>query len=188
MVKTRGRRERGAIPPLFLFTDHRVADPVASVRALATLRPRKLCAVILRGGDRASLGACLAPLCRQAGIPLLVAGDVRLAHALRAGLHLSSARRPTARIARHRLLSASVHNAAQLRRARRAGAGLIFLAPVFPTESHIGARTLGPLSVASLARAAAGARLYALGGVDGRTVRRLSTRFTGAGAITALAS
>jgi thiamine-phosphate pyrophosphorylase len=74
-----------------------------------------------------------------------------------------------------------------LGRARVAGADLVFLAPVFPTASHPGARTLGPVRWTRLARVA-DLRIAALGGIDGATVRRLPSRICQAvGAIAALA-
>ncbi|MEO8715891.1 MAG: thiamine phosphate synthase, partial [Acetobacteraceae bacterium] len=83
--------------------------------------------------------------------------------------------------------TSSAHDASSLRRAARAGASLAFLSPVFATASHPGAPALGTLRWARLAR---GARLpvAALGGIDGRTARRLPGRdCAGAGGIGALA-
>ena len=192
MVKQRLGRPCAAgivAPPLWLFTDDRLAHPHAAIRALAAHRPG-LFGVVLRArtaSARRQLGARLAPLCRRAGIPFLVAGDVRLAHALHAGLHLAAGRNPGRSRPRRGLVSASAHDAAELRAAVRAGADLVFVSPVFPTASHPGARALGPVRAARLARAApARIRVLALGGIDGRTARALSRRFTGAGAIGAL--
>ncbi len=189
MVKTRSIRRSGASAPvLWLFIDRRIADPVRSVRALAAVRAPGLFGVVLRARDRATrlaLAAAIGPICRRARLALLVSGDVVLAHALRAGLHLPSVRRTARR--RPRLLSASAHDAAELRRARAAGARLVFLAPVFPTATHPGESPLGAARAARIAGTAPpGMRLLALGGIDGRTARALSPRFTGAGAITAL--
>jgi thiamine-phosphate pyrophosphorylase len=187
MVKTRSRRRRAGMqgPSLWFFTDHRLDDPFASIRALAGVRPPGLIGIVLRGDHRA-LGPALARFCRARRLPLLIAGDVRLAHALGAGLHLPSAGRPLVRLPT--LLSASVHDRPQSGRARRTGVRLVFVSPVFPTASHPGATSLGPHRAARLVRGLpADIRVLALGGIDGITVRRLPVRFTGAGAIGALA-
>ncbi|MBY9065011.1 thiamine phosphate synthase [Sphingomonas yunnanensis] len=55
--------------------------------------------------------------------------------------------------------------------AMRAGAALVFVSPIFPTRSHPGARTLGPLRAALIARGLPVAAI-ALGGVDERRYRR----------------
>ena len=89
---------------------------------------------------------------------------------------------------RGRLVTSSVHNAAELWRARRAGAEIVFCSPVFPTGSHIGAATLGPFGWLRLARMAGPAKPFALGGIDSRSVRRLGKICAGIGAIEALLS
>ena len=186
MVKTRSRG-RPDVPRLWLFTDRRLGDPATVVRRMASVRPAGLFGVVLRGEDRVAHGVLIAQLCRQARIGLVVADDVRLARALGAGVHLPSGRRGVVRARPNRLLSASAHDGAELRRAVRAGAGLVFVSPVFATGSHPGARPLGSVRAARLARSAArGVCVQALGGIDGRNARRLSSRFGGAGAISAL--
>jgi len=181
-VKSRHRRQPGP-PVLWLFTDlARLPDPRPAVARL----PKALCGVVLRhdaapASVRAKLGRDLARLCRARRLPLAVAGDARLAAALRAGLHLRGGR--PAR--RGRWTTSSAHNVPEVLRARRAGAAAIFLSPCFPTASHPGAATLGPLRWAGVARRA-GAPLFALGGVDGVSARRLPCSCAGAGAIGAL--
>ncbi len=171
---------------LWLFTDAaRLADPLAAVARL----PRGLCGVVLRhdgmpGGAaaRAALGRALARLCRARGLALSVAGDWRLAAALGAGLHLRDGRRPSGAPRWLRAATSSAHGVAALRRARREGA-LAFLSPAFATASHPGASGLGPCRWGLLARR--GGAVAALGGVDGRRVRRLPG-CVGVGAIGAL--
>jgi thiamine-phosphate pyrophosphorylase len=123
---------------------------------------------------------------------LVVAGDVQLAAQLGAGVHLRAGRWPGP-LRRRATVTSSAHSIPDLRRARAAGAGLVFLSPAFPTASHPGASGLGPLRWAAMARHAATARsetrIAALGGVDGRTVARLPVHlFQAVGAIGALAS
>lgn len=168
---------------LWLFTDAgRLPDPLPAVAAL----PRGLGGVVLRhDGEpgRAALGRALARLCRARGLALAVAGDWRLAAALGAGLHLRGGRRPAGAAGWIPAVTSSAHGVADLRRARRAGA-LAFLSPAFATASHPGARGLGPCRWGLMARRGGGAA--ALGGIDGRNVRRLPGGCMGAGAIGAL--
>ncbi len=190
MVKTRSRRGGASaphpVPTLWLFTDRGLTDPVGPIRALAA-SARGLSGVVLRGVEDVAAARALACLCRRAGIPLVVAGDVRLACALRAGLHLSSGRRSVLRPPRRRLISASAHDRAELRRAVRNGAHIVFISPVFPTSSHPGGRALGSHRAARLARTATSpTRVFGLGGINGATARALPARLTGAGAISAL--
>jgi len=72
-----------------------------------------------------------------------------------------------------RLLTA--HSLREIGAARRAGAGAILLSPVFPTRSHPGAKTLGPLRFRLLA-ARAGLPVIALGGMNARRAKRLRVR------------
>jgi thiamine-phosphate pyrophosphorylase len=172
---------------LWLFTDEqRLPDPRPSVACL----PRGKAGVVLRHDHdpaRAELGRDLALICRQRRLLLVVAGDVRLAIALGAGVHLRGGRRPGTVRPGDRLTS-SAHSIPDLRRARLLGARLVFLSPAFPTASHRGAPGLGPVRWAAMARhAGPGVAVAALGGVDGRTVKQLPVRLVQAvGAIGAL--
>jgi thiamine-phosphate pyrophosphorylase len=68
--------------------------------------------------------------------------------------------------------SASVHNLRQLRAAERGGADLVFLSPVFATDSHPGARPLGARRFALLAHQAR-VPVIALGGMTAQRAARL---------------
>jgi thiamine-phosphate pyrophosphorylase len=185
-VARRRGGDRPFLPPLWLFTDaNRLPDPRP---ALARL-PKGLAGVVLRhdgAPDRAALGRDLARLCRARRLTLVVAGDVRLAASLRAGVHLRAGRWPSAIRLRRGPVTSSAHGGAELASARRAGAALAFLSPAFSTASHPNAATLGPLRWARLARGA-GTDVAALGGIDGRSIQRLPSRLcVAAGAITGL--
>ncbi len=186
------RTRRHGLPPLWLFTDsHRLADPRPAVARL----PKGLAGVVLRHDHdpaRAALAADLARLCRARRLTLVVAGDSRLAAALGAGVHLRGGRWPAGTPVPVRrpgtLLTSSAHGAADLRRATRARVDLAFLSPAFATRSHPGAAALGPHIWGRLARAAA-LPVAALGGIDGRSVRRLPrAKCCGVGAIDALST
>jgi thiamine-phosphate pyrophosphorylase len=197
------RRRPGAWPRLWLFTDdQRVRDPRGSVARL----PFGRAGVVLRHdhqASRASLGVDLARICRARRLVLVVAGDVRLAAKLRAGVHLRGGRWPGPLRRPGVVVTSSAHSLPELRRAWAAGAQVVFLSPAFPTASHAGTPGLGPLRWAAMARAAktpraqtgaamargAGIGIAALGGVDGRTIKRLPSRLIQAvGAIGALSS
>jgi thiamine-phosphate pyrophosphorylase len=182
----RGRRVKrlSAPPPLWLFSDAaRMPDLCALVRTL----PPGLCGVVFRhdaAPDRARLGAALARLCRARRIALVVAGDAKLAARLKAGVHLRGGRGAKIRfLPRHALVSASVHDRAELRQARRAGAKLLFISPVFATSSHPGAAGLGGIGWQRLARSCAPAVPAALGGMNGRSARVLGKSCAHIGAI-----
>jgi thiamine-phosphate pyrophosphorylase len=184
-----GLRRRSPLPRLWLFTDAaRLPDPRASVAGL----PRGRAGVILRHDhhpERAALGRDLARICRARRLLLVVAGDARLAAALKAGVHLRGGRWPGL-VRPNGLTTSSAHSVADLCRTRRAGANLVFLSPAFPTASHAGAPGLGPLRWAAMAGRSGGSTpIAALGGVDGTAVKRLPSRWLRAvGAIGALSA
>jgi thiamine-phosphate pyrophosphorylase len=165
---------KAAIPPLWLFTDSkRLPDPRAAVARL----PKGLAGVVFRHDDhpdRTRLGCDLARICRARRVTLVVAGDLRLAAMLHAGVHIRGGRWPGPRRT-DGFVTSSAHDLADLRRAARAGADLAFLSPVFNTASHPRAAPLGPVRWSGLLRGVPIA-VAALGGIDGLTVRQLPRR------------
>ncbi len=135
--------------------------------------------------DRAALARAVARICRARNLPLIIAGDARLAASLGAGLHLRGGL-GNGRLGKPRgLLSASVHHTAQLARARRAGVGIVFISPVFATASHPGSAILSVAGWLRLARQARPIKSFALGGITGRRVSALGRFCAGIGAIDA---
>lgn len=67
-----------------------------------------------------------------------------------------------------------VHNRREIIAAKRAGAALLLLSPVFPTRSHPGARALGPLRFGTLARTVQTPAI-ALGGMTPNRFKRLKS-------------
>jgi thiamine-phosphate pyrophosphorylase len=180
------RRGEFGLPVLWLFTDTaRLPDP----RPAAARLPKGLAGVVLRHDshpDRVAIGRDLARICRVRRLALVVAGDVRLAAALGAGVHLRGGRWPGV-LRRGGIVTSSAHSLPDLRRARRSGATVAFLSPAFATASHPGEPALGAGRWAGLATRAP-LPVVALGGIDGDSVRRLPRkRCAGAGAIGALA-
>lgn len=73
-------------------------------------------------------------------------------------------------------LTMPAHSRGEARAARRAGADLVFVSPLYPTRSHQGAEGLGGKRFAQVARVS-GAQVVALGGMNdsrGRALRLAS--------------
>ncbi len=170
------RRGSHRLPALLLLTDSlRLPDP----RALLPRLPAGS-AVILRHADpkaRAALAAQLAPLCRRHRLLLLVAGDPALALRVgAAGVHWPERELPRGRWRRPRrtmLVTAAAHGKAAIQAARRAGVDAVLVSPVLPTRSHPGAPVLGIWRFVALV-ARAPLPVYALGGINRHTARRLA--------------
>ncbi|MBW4330708.1 thiamine phosphate synthase [Stakelama sp. CBK3Z-3] len=158
-------RHPARLPRTWLMTDERLGDSLWT--ALAAL-PRGSGVVFrhysLPVCQRRALFAQISRFARRRGLLLLRAGDTPLGRG-EDGVH--NARAPHGAIA-----SRAVHSARELARARRAGADLIFVSPIFPTASHPGARVLGPLRAMALARATT-IPAIALGGMTPAHARRL---------------
>lgn len=180
---------RSHLPPLLLLTDEtRLADPSAAVARL----PRGAAVILRHYGlavtDRAALAHRLRRITRMGGVRLLLAvtgpADDALARAVGAdGIHLPEwrVRHGAQRALRDRkpgwLVTAAAHSLPALRRADAVGADAALLSPVFVTASHTGTRPLGVLRFAAWSRHSR-LPVYALGGIDTRSVARL--RQTGA--------
>ena len=153
---------RQPLPRLWLMTDERQREALWT--ALERL-PRGAGIVFrhyaLAPRARRALFEQVRRVARRRGLVLVVAGDQRLAAD---GFH--NRRGPG-------LLTASAHDLAELRRAERAGADLVFLSPVFATRSHPGGRSLGRVRFGLIA-AQARVPVVALGGIDARKARALA--------------
>ena len=179
----------GLLPPLVLMTDDaRLADPVAAARALprgsmVILRERK-------AARRRELAVALKTIARAGGLKLLIAGDADLAANIGAdGIHLAEAAATQAARwrARHAnwMITATAHSFHALMAARHADA--VIVAPVFPTASHPGGAILGSMRLRLIAQQSP-KPIYALGGIDARTVDALAgANIAGVAAIGALA-
>lgn len=156
-------------PAAWLLTDERMGEQLWSaldcagdVRAGVILRHH-----MTAPERRRIIGGKLADLAHKRGLVFGVARDAVLARALGAQL----VHNPTD-TSLGLPFSASVHDEAQAEAAAVAGAALVFVSPVYATQSHPGARPLGEKEAARLAKMA-GVPAYALGGVDERDWRAL---------------
>jgi thiamine-phosphate pyrophosphorylase len=137
------------------------------------------------------MGRRLSRLVRRRGVAFFVGADADLARVLGAdGVHwperLAFRRGVNLRLRRRFALTGAAHGPDALVRARQAGLDALVVSPVFPSASPSAGRPLGARRVAALARASP-APLYALGGVDQSTIRRLSrTGVVGVAAVEAL--
>lgn len=123
----------------------------------------------LTRGARIDLIARIRKIARARRLTLVVAGPAALALATQAdGFHVRSAHVGP----RHLLRTVAVHDEAELRMARRTGANLIFLSPVFATESHPGAPSLGPKRFGCLTQES-DIPVIALGGMTARRAKSL---------------
>lgn len=118
--------------------------------------------------ERRARFAALRRRARARGIIVVLAGPMRQARSWGA----EGAYGPARMLARgaEGLRLVTVHSLAELARARRADA--VLLSPVFPTRSHPGSQTLGPLRFRLLAARAA-VPVIALGGMGPVAARRL---------------
>jgi thiamine-phosphate pyrophosphorylase len=163
------RRHSQRLPETWLFTDPRMGEALWD----AIRRLPHGSGLVLRHydeADRTAIARRAARLARRYGHMLVVAGDSRLARAVgAAGVHMPDGGRPTGDV-----ITAASHDRAGLVRARRAGATLAFLSPVFPTTSHPGARTLGTLRFGLMARGT-GIAVAALGGITPKRYARMQS-------------
>lgn len=171
---------RHHLPTIWLMTDERIADPVAVARRLPVGA-----GIVFRhhhtsSAERRRLFARLRRVAITRRLVLVRAGAMPLAG--EAGVHGRQRRRRAASLRTH-----PAHDAREALAARRAGARVLFVSPVFATRSHPGARPLGPLRAAPIGRLPGMARV-ALGGMDARRHRAVAPLgFSGWAAIDALA-
>jgi len=169
------------LPVIILMTDAaRVPDPV---EALA--RAPRGAAMIYRAyglsPTRTEL-ARLGQMARRKGVRLLVAGNLRASSGAGVGgqhlpehvIHQPTERRFARRPKPDFLVTAAAHSESAVIAAARAGADAVLISPVFATQSHPGAKPLGPVRFARLATMAnaRGLAVYALGGMTTDAARR----------------
>jgi thiamine-phosphate pyrophosphorylase len=162
----------GGLPDrLLVITDrHQAAQPLEAIAAAVgegggrwlLLRDRDL-----ESTARRALASRLSDIARRCGMHLSIGGDVALAAACGASVHLqmaaavASARQSLGAAA---VIGVSAHNEAEMAAAAAAGADYVTLSPIFLTASKPG---YGPaLGLSALAVAARRLPAVALGGID----------------------
>jgi thiamine-phosphate pyrophosphorylase len=152
-------------PKIWLMTDERFGDEL--LRAIRRLPSAS--GVIFRHyhldeAARRRLFRQVRKICGQRGQMLFLAGPEWQALRWRAdGFHSR-----TALLKSSLPRSAPVHNRAELREATRNHADLVFISPIFPTDSHPDGRVLGRLGFNVLAKQARSAEVVALGGMNAK--------------------
>lgn len=189
MVKARNRRHPALrdLPVLWVFSDPaRLPDP----RPVIAILPPGLCGVVLRDAGERALVESVARACRARRIALTLTNSCPPRLTLGMGLHLrrgaraiAGAGRTLRKAGRTGLVTASAHDARELRAGAQAGAAVIFLSPLFATASHAGAQGLGPRRWVALARSCP-APVAALGGMgNARALAALPKSARGLGVI-----
>ncbi|MEM8827418.1 MAG: thiamine phosphate synthase [Pseudomonadota bacterium] len=153
------------LPTRWLFTDPtRTPDVAAAIGRL-----ERGDGVVFRhyeAPDRLALAREARRAARRRGVLFLVAGDAALARRVGAdGLHMPGFGRVP------RPLTAAAHTLPDLVRARRAGAQLVFLSPVYATRSHVDAVPLGRVRFGLSARSSP----IPVAGLGGMTARKYRT-------------
>lgn len=167
------RRRHPLVPPLpglWLMTDERQGDRLWP--ALTDL-PRGSGVIVRHHGldkkARRDLIVRIRKIARARRLILVVAGSETLARATQSdGFHMRSAKIGPSTLLR----TIAVHDLAELRLAERIGADLVFISPVFATESHPGKRSLGRARFGQLVRESR-VPVIALGGMNMRRAESL---------------
>jgi thiamine-phosphate pyrophosphorylase len=127
--------------------------------------------------DAEAQGLRLKAVARRRGLKLLVGADAGLARRLGAdGVHLPE--RWAAKSRRIKaahpgwIVTCAAHSPLAARRAKALGADAVVVSAIFPSRSPSAGAPIGPIRLAALARTA-GLPVYALGGVNEKTARRL---------------
>lgn len=164
------------LPPMFFVTDPvRTPDPVSVAERL----PRGA-GVIYRAfgaADASAVALALRRVAKRRGLVLLIGADAALAARAGAdGVHLPERDLRRGRRLRQQhpdwLIIGAAHSTRALSAAGAAGLDAALVSAVFPSNSTSAKRALTPVRFAQLT-AKARLPVYALGGVQGATARRL---------------
>lgn len=179
----------GRASPLVLMTDDERSKD--SDRAASTLPPGSI--VIVRSREavrREQLALRMLKIARLRSLIVLIADDPALARRLDAdGIHLPEKAASTAFHWRARrpdwYITIAAHSLHALTRSRAYRANAVLLSPVFATVSHPASNPLAPAR-ANMMATHAQIPVYALGGINWRSARRLGSAFAGIAAIDGL--
>lgn len=175
-----GADKRQAMPKIWLFSDERLENPL--LRVVASLPVGS--GIVLRHdglpqGARWRIARRLMRLAGARGLMVLIADKPAVAG--RWGVHGVHVRRGMAHRAGQAralglVMSMPVHDRAQARMARRCGADMAFISPLYSTRSHRDADGLGMARWMRLAREVRPSAIAALGGMNPGRARALRKR------------
>lgn len=160
------KRKIRPVPRIWLMTDERLGEALLEI---VHRLPRGAGIVFrhysLEPVARRRLFQGVQNIARQRQIMLLLSGSLKQAQAWGADGNYGPGG------------AATVHNTQELTAARRRGADIIFISPVFATASHPEAKLLGIAGFRRLAARSGKAKAIALGGMDARRARKLGRGF-----------
>ena len=170
---------------IYMTNDSEICDIPALTRRLEQLETGTL--VIFRyynASERRLISKRVCDICKRLGLPFLLAGDPKLARAIKAdGLHGPRWLLPRQGLWQgfDGILTASCHNPSEIRQARLGGADFGLISPVWKTPSHPDTEPLlvrGLHGLAKVARAPMGPPLpiVALGGLSATNTQRLMVK------------
>jgi thiamine-phosphate pyrophosphorylase len=170
------RKGRKELPALLFFTDP-VRTPDPEVIALTLPAGAAIVFRSFGAADAEARARRLLAVARARRLKLLIGADAALAARIGAdGVHLPErlAHRARALKTTHPawIVTAAAHSLRAARSAHAAGADAAVVSAVFPSRSPSAGAPIGPVRLAALVRRA-GLPVYALGGVDEKTARRL---------------
>jgi len=164
------------VPCLFFMTDaKRITNPEHVITQLP-----KGSAVIIRDydlHDRKVHADKLIKLAKKSGLMTLVAGDAELARHLKAdGLHLPEFMlwQAAANYTGFTIVTASCHTIRALKRAATLGVDAATFSPIYPTESHVGAKNKGVSYLSAILKIPHIPNVIALGGINAKRERLLA--------------
>lgn len=165
---------RKPLPALLFFTD---PERTPDIEAVALRLPRGAAVVYRAFGapDAEARARALLRLARARGLKLLIGADADLAARIGAdGVHLPQrlGRQAMGLKRRGWIVTCAAHGLPAARRALALGADAAVVSAIFPSASRSAGPPMGPARLASLVRAAGGP-VYALGGINDKTARRL---------------
>lgn len=160
-------RRRHPLPKIWLMTDPRIEDLSAAIMRL----PRGSGIIFrhyeLPKRERRALFKRVQKLAKARRHSLLLADRPMIARLWGAdGAHDRSGHRSRG------VRTVAVHNAREAVQAKRIGAGLMFVSPVFTTQSHPNTQVIGALGVARIAGKKRDSTI-ALGGMTAKRMKRL---------------
>ncbi|MEE9434686.1 MAG: thiamine phosphate synthase [Sphingorhabdus sp.] len=163
-----------ALPRIWLMSDERLGDDfLGAIKRLPFSSGIIFRHYSLDDTQRRKLYREVRRIAKRRGHVILLSGDVRVAIRWHAdGVHDRGRRQ---RVPVNMIHAAPVHNLQEMAEAKRAGADMILLSPLYPTASHSGAAALGQHGFAQLTGLAP-MPVIALGGMNRRRGAMLDKR------------